>query len=408
MKKKLVFYLYNRLNDPLIQSNIFLYIMSVASKSPRDYQIVIITFEDKQFEISTEEMIKFSNMFKEYNIQWISLRWTKGDQLHRKMLDLIKSFFVILYLRWKGYKHFVTLGTIAGSFMYMISRIIPLNYYLYQYEPHSEYALDNNIWSPHSRQYKFLNYFEKKSAFSAKIISSGTDFMRNRLMEWKVKAKFFKIASVVNDKKFSYSAEERVKFRNKLGIPLDRKVILYPGKLGDLYCSPDQLLKVLSSLADTVSSSFFVIITPSFSELKQELVEFPQLIDKILFMPPVDHSEMPGYLSMADLGIIAVLPGPSKKFVSNIKVGEYLCSGLPYLICKGISEDDLVAETYRVGVVLNSFNGESVIKQQAELQELLSVEKEEMASRCRQVGLSYRGFDIHFKEFTRALECFFR
>lgn len=407
MRKKLVFFLYNRLNDPLIQSNIFLYIISVASKWPDEYQIVIVTFEDKQLEMTYEERRKFSDMFKKNDIRWISLKWTKGAQLHRKTLDLIKSFFIILSLRLKRYNHFVTLGTISGSFIYLVSRLVPLKYYLYQYEPHSEYALDNSIWTLNSLQFKLLNYFEKKSAFSAKVVSSGTDFMKNRLSDWKVKAQFFKIASVVNDKKFYYSAEERAKLRNKLGIPLERKVILYPGKLGDLYCSPEQLLTVLSSLTDTMSDVFFVVITPSFSELKQKLGEFSQLVDKILLMPPIKYSEMPGYLSMADLGIISVLPGPSKKFVSNIKVGEYLCSGLPYLICKAISEDDLVAESHKVGVVLNSFNGESVKQKQKELQELFSVQKEEMARRCRQVGLNYRGFDIHFKEFTKALECFF-
>ena len=66
------------------------------------------------------------------------------------------------------------------------------------------------------------------------------------------------------------------------------------------------------------------------------------------------YDEMPNYLSAADLGLVAVPPQPSKKFCSNIKVGEFLCTGLPYFICEGVSEDDLVARKFDVGIPAGS------------------------------------------------------
>ena len=68
-----------------------------------------------------------------------------------------------------------------------------------------------------------------------------------------------------------------------------------------------------------------------------------------------DYSEIHRYYFAADFAVIAVPPGPSKKFISNIKVGEYLCAGLPFLITRGISEDHLVAEQQDVGVVVDDF-----------------------------------------------------
>ncbi len=60
--------------------------------------------------------------------------------------------------------------------------------------PHSEYAIDNGMWSKGSLQYKISHYLERRAALNAKVIASGTIFMQRRVEdEWKSKAKFIRI-----------------------------------------------------------------------------------------------------------------------------------------------------------------------------------------------------------------------
>jgi len=47
-----------------------------------------------------------------------------------------------------------------------------------------------------------------------------------------------------------------------------------------------------------------------------------------------DYENIHKYHFASDFAIISVPQGPSKKFISNIKVGEYLTAGLPFLINK--------------------------------------------------------------------------
>jgi len=56
---------------------------------------------------------------------------------------------------------------VAGTYAYIFSKITGLKQYLYQYEPHSEYAIDNGMWSKGSLQYKISHYLERRAALNA-------------------------------------------------------------------------------------------------------------------------------------------------------------------------------------------------------------------------------------------------
>jgi hypothetical protein len=120
----------------------------------------------------------------------------------------------------------------------------------------------------------------------------------------------------------------------------------------------------------------------------------------------IRHSDYPGihrYFFAADFAVIAVPPGPSKKFISNIKVGEYLCSGLPYLITRGVSEDYLFAGERGVGVVVDDFNRPDVQAAWPAIQAFLEMPPDARRAHCRAAGLDYRGFDTLNPRFRSAI-----
>ena len=105
----------------------------------------------------------------------------------------------------------------------------------------------------------------------------------------------------------------------------------------------------------------------------------------------------------ADFAVIAVPPGPSKKFISNIKVGEYLCAGLPYLITKGVSEDYLVATEKDVGVVVDDFREADIKAAWPAIKRFLEADANARRVHCRAVGQDYRGFDTLNPVFKAAM-----
>ena len=401
-KPKIVIYLYNRFFDPLIQSNFWLYIKDYLENENNPYQFHLITYENPDFPL-TKEQEGLVQKWKEQGLEWTPLIWHPGKELKNKFLDLFDGLKVTMKLRAKGYKYIITLGSVAGTYAYVFSKLTGLKQYLYQYEPHSEYAIDNKMWSKDSLQYKISHYLERKAALNAKVIASGTIFMQERVEKvWKSKAKFFRIPTVANDKKFIFNQKERDETRKELGIGDDTWVLYYPGKFGDLYYK-EEFAYMYKWLKEEEPRFHMLIVTPHTDEEVHELFEKAGVPKEHYTVTHSDYENIHKYHFSSDFAIISVPQGPSKKFISNIKVGEYLCAGLPFLINKGVSEDYIYATEKKVGVVVDGFVEDEIKKAVPKIREYLSGDRDKLRKHCREVGLEYRGFDVLNKKFKSAI-----
>lgn len=401
--RKVVIFLYNRLFDPLIQSNFWLFINDYLQNERSGIKFYLITYEDGRFPL-TEEQQNMLLKWKGQGLRWKKLHWNPGTSYKAKALDILQGFFFLLVLRCKGYKHVISLASVAGTFVYLYSLLLRIRFFLYSFEPHSEYAIDNKMWKKESLQFKLSNYLEKKAASKAAVIASGTRFMEDRIKkEWRYKAAFFKLPTVVNDKKFTFNPEDRAYLRENLSLSETDNVLFYPGKFGDLYYR-EEVAFMFKWLKEEISDLHFLIVTPHEDE------EVISLFNKAKVSPSdytIRHSTYENihqYFSASDFALIAVPPGPSKKFISNIKVGEYLCAGLPFLITEGVSEDYLYAIEKKVGVVVKDFKKRDIKSAVPQIKEYLQRDKHILRDHCRTVGLEYRGFHKLNSIFKEAME----
>ncbi len=401
-KPKIVIFLYNRLFDPLIQSNFWLYINDFLKDANNPYAFHLITYENTEFPLTSEQE-ELVALWRAQGLKWTPLLWHQGSGLKQKFIDLFNGFKAVSKLRLKGYNHIVTLGSVAGTYAYTYALPLRMRLFLYQFEPHSEYAIDNGMWSEDSKQYKISHYLERKAALFATTIASGTVFMQERVKEvWCSKADFIRIPTVANDKKFIFNQAKREETRKSLGIADDAWVLYYPGKFGDLYYK-EEFAWMYKWLKEEEPRLHLLIVTPHTDEEVKVLFDSAEVDVSDYTVVHTTYDEIHKYHFASDFAIISVPPGPSKKFISNIKVGEYLCSGLPFLITRGVSEDYIYAEEKDVGVVVDNFVKEDVKKAWPEIKEYLLRDQDKLRQHCREVGLEYRGFEVLNKKFKSAL-----
>jgi hypothetical protein len=399
---KVIIFLYNRFFDPVIQSNCWLYVRTLLEENDPRYRFHLITYEDDRFPLSPEQSALVER-WRSMGLEWTQLRWHPGTSLKNKGLDVWAGFCQVARLRLRGYRAIISLASVAGAYAYLYALSLGMRLFLYQYEPHSEYALDNKMWRPGSLQYRIMHRLERLSAHFATVIGSGTRFMQQRLQqEWRVKAKFFKIPSVADDQKFQFRPADRQEVRQELGIAADTRVLLYPGKFGDLYYRTETAW-MYRWLRELDSSLHLIMITPHQDEEVEQLFSEAGVSRASYSIVHCDYARIQRYYSAADMGVIAVPPGPSKKFISNIKVGEYLCSGLPYLITRGVSEDYCYAEEQNVGVVVDDFREKDIKEAWPAMERYFRMDPDERRSHCREVGLGYRGFRNLNPVFRQAL-----
>ena len=401
-KPKIIIFLYNRLFDPLIQSNFWLYIKEYLKSEETPYDFHLVTYENPRFPLSDAEEALVQE-WKRQGLKWTPLLWHQGSGLKEKFVDLFYGLKVVSKLRLQGYNHIVTLGSVAGTYAYTYALPLRMKLFLYQFEPHSEYAVDNGMWSKESKQYKISHFLEKKAALYATTIASGTVFMQERVKDiWQSKADFIRIPTVANDKKFLFDQTLREQTRQALGIAEDAWVLYYPGKFGDLYYK-EAFAWMYKWLKEEEARLHLLIVTPHTDEEVKALFESAGVDAKDYTVVHTSYDEIHKYHFASDFAIISVPPGPSKKFISNIKVGEYLCAGLPFLITKGVSEDYIYATEKDVGVVVDDFVKEEIKNAWSEIKAYLERDKESLRKHCREVGLAYRGFDVLNEKFKSAL-----
>jgi hypothetical protein len=220
---------------------------------------------------------------------------------------------------------------------------------------------------------------------------------------WKSKADFIRIPTVANDKKFIFDESLRVETRKELGIDKDAWVLYYPGKFGDLYYR-EEFAWMYKWLKEEEPRFHLLIVTPHTDEEVKELFDSAEVKPSDYTITHSNYDDIHKYHFASDFAIISVPQGPSKKFISNIKVGEYLCAGLPFLINKGVSEDYIYATEKNVGVVVDGFIEEEIKKAVPKIQEYLKQDRDKLRKHCREVGLEYRGFDVLNKKFKQAIE----
>ena len=389
---KVCIFLYNRFFDPLIQGNFWLYIDDYLQDPNNVIGFHLITYEDPRFLPTPAQQLLFER-WRQRGLEWTQLQWHPGTGISNKLADIWVGFLAMLKLRSKGYRHIVTLGSVAGSYAYLYGRLLGMRLFLYQFEPHSEYAIDNGMWSEKSLVYKVAHFLERRAAGFASVIASGTRFMQQRLeKDWRVAGRFFKIATVANNRKFTFNQGERDQMRERLGLRDDQWVLFYPGKFGSLYYS-DETAWMYRWLHELEPRLHFLIVTPHTDDEINTIFDRVGLTRTSYTICHSDYADIHAYFFAADFAVIAVPPGPSKLFISNIKVGEYLCAGLPFLITRGVSEDYLVAEEKDVGVVVNDFRESDIKAAWPAIKRYLQMNPEVRRNHCREVGLGYRGFE---------------
>ena len=390
-KKHLVVFVYNSYNDPLFKGILLPYLL--RERENNRFVFHLITYEQKDYKVTLKDKEEVKSYLLENNIHWFPLKWHSGNgfvSLFLKAYDVLAAFVLIGYLKGKySLKGILSLGTVAGSMAYLLSTTYRLKVYLYQYEMHSEFLKDYKIWNEESISFKILNYLERKSAQKASVIATGTSHMVDRLSDEKgVNAKLFRLPSCIDDVHFVW--DSKLSLKRKIGF--DRKlVILYVGKFGGIYYT-EEVFQLFKSLLKKNVDIRFLIVTP---QDHREIVSYFDCYNiprTHYHITSAEHQEVRKYINSADIGLVTVAPLPSQKYRSPIKVGEYLCCGLPYLVCRGVSEDDIVAEEHNVGVVLEDFSEESLSIVYPKILSMLNQDKQDLAKRCRKIGQQYRGF----------------
>lgn len=401
MRHPIIVYIYNSFKDPLFQNLMFKYIQTLNKEGITFY---LITFEQPNYALTKLEQKNTIDTLAKRGIYWKPFNHRTGNfLLLKKLTDLFSVFFTLL--RWKTYgkaKGIFAFANVAAAQSVIYSILFQLPLFIYSYEPHAKFQVELGLWKQNSIKYKLLNFLEQLAAKKAHTIFTGTKHGISFIKSISTNPTLYRVPTAIDETSFYFRENEATEWRIKNKLE-NNKIALYLGKFGGLYYSFEILLSVYEALYKIDPSYYFIIIsTAPTSYLKDNITQSTSIpLHRFYFENKSSETEeVKILLSTADVGFNIIPPSPSQKFRSPTKTGEYLLSGLPYITCDGISEDDEYANKYNIGLSLPNID-----KLYANLiHDKISEWKKnqsETKKRCRKIGLEYRAksnADILFKK----------
>jgi hypothetical protein len=401
MKDKTIIYIYNSFKDPLFQNLMYKYIQTLTDKGLAFY---LITFEQPEYAISEDEKSEIKDSLLKKGITWKPFKHSTGRfLLLKKFYDLFSVFFTLL--RWRLFgraKNIFAFANVSASHSVIYSKLMGLKLFIYSYEPHAAFQVELGLWDSNSLKYKILNYFEKLAAQSASLVFTGTKYGVELIHSIAPKTLAYRLPTSVNENEFFYHKKQANEWLNKNGLT-QKKVVLYLGNFGDLYYSPDKLITFYEGLYQIDNTYHFVVITSYSLPKIKNLIEASNIPSEAFYLDTkISYDDVKIIISASLVGMSIVPPLENQKYRSPTKVAEYLLCGLPFITCKGVSEDDLVAEEHHVGAVIDELSPQYAKHVDNQISNWLN-DREGIRKKCREIGISYRGKSNVDKAFNNLL-----
>ena len=137
--------------------------------------------------------------------------------------------------------------------------------------------------------------------------------------------------------------------RRKLGLPPAAKIV---GFLGRGQFDVDFLIKAFSIVSLSNKQSLLLIIGPTSGLMKRflEIVRESALENKVIFVGRCSNNLLPIYLGATDVLTLPLRDNPANQARWPNKIGEYMASGRPSVVCN-VGDVARVVARHKVGLV---------------------------------------------------------
>lgn len=394
MKTKMVLYIsYDGLTDALGQSQILSYLARLSSPALR---FVVLSFEKPDNYQKNAAYV--SEVVKGADITWKPLWYHKKPPVISTLKDIYTGIRTAKALqKTYGFDVIHCRGYISG----LIGRAVKGPKLIFDMRGWmADERKDAGAWNrPLYRPvYRYFKSLEKKLFREADYSVSLTHAGKTEIVAkgYSSPEKVGVVPTCVNLDVFKpYDPVLKEQMREKLGIPLQSKVLVYSGGIGENY-EVGRMIKIFLGFLSVYPDGFILILSkdPAPENFLGQL--HGAGIQKVL-VKSVTYREVTDYLRTGDAGMIFYTPAYSNIGRSPTKLAEYWASGLPVISFENIGDLEMIFQKYPLGGVICKEDLSDVAARVAELQ--FGNERE-----LRQYAMDYSGLEKGIKFYSKVYD----
>jgi len=375
---------YLGLDDPLVHSQVVAYI---AGLSARTHIVHLVTFE--QGRLSRRRRARLREQMASQGISWHGLRYHKRPSLPATVYDVIRGALLAAYLLRRhrlGVLH--ARSHIPAAMALIASRFVTFRLLFDIRGLMAEEYVDAGNWREGSLPFRLIKAVERQAIERADAVVVLTERAR-RLLFAGDDGRVAVIPCCVDVDQVLEPTDARGRLREQLGLG-HQPVLIYVGKFSGWYLQRE-MVEFFARARQVMPDLHFLVLTqsdPSIVLAEFERFDIPRGARTIT---QVEHQDVAAYLAVADAAIAFIRPCYSKLSSSPTKIGEYLASGLPIVTGPGIGDVDRLLADYDTGVVLESFEPESLDEGIRRLRARMA--ESGHADRCRRAAVERLSLD---------------
>jgi glycosyltransferase involved in cell wall biosynthesis len=172
--------------------------------------------------------------------------------------------------------------------------------------------------------------------------------------------------------------------------------LLYIGSLAAWYML-NEMLEFFLVLNEIMPNSNFLFFTQDRNNKIMNRLYRANELTNFVKVEFVKFNELPMRSVEADAAIVFTRPNERLESMP-VKIGEYLGSGLPVVLNKGMGDAEELVRSNNVGVIVESFTRGSYEKAISELMELSK--DETLRRRCRTVAQDYLSLEMGIQRYS--------
>jgi glycosyltransferase involved in cell wall biosynthesis len=378
-----IYITYWSLLDPLCQSQSLPYLFMLAREG---YRVGLITFEQPRWRMSPEEQKVKQEELSSRGIDWHPLSYHKRPPVVSTLFDIgVGSLAAARLARCSGADFVHGRSSVSCGIALVAAKLAGTRLFVDADGPLSQEYVDAGVWKTGSIGHRLTAWGERKSIESADVVAVLTKHRQAEVSAWLSDKPVHILPCAVDLERFRPLPGNRERLRRDLG--LVGTVFVYVGKAGGWY-DAEGMVAFLTAAKKVFQPLTLLVLT------REDSSRFAELCDKAsieLVTRSANPSEVPEYLSAADVGLCFRHRFPSQLSCSPIKSAEYLACGLPVVSTSGCGDYDELIDAERVGIVVKSEGADEYLTAAKDLERLLA--EDAVSERCRSTAQCFLGLE---------------
>lgn len=389
MSNHALYICYFGLREPLVQTQVLPYIREI--KKIDNLKMSLLTFEPEfKKKWTTEKIEAEKQKLAAENINWYCLPYHKRPSAPATIYDTFcGAWFVWKMIRREKVDILharVLVPALIGAIARKFSRQKPKLLFDIRGFFAEEYT-DAGIWKENGWLYRAVKQVEKWILKESDGFVVLTEKAREILFPESLdtgRDKFGRPVAVIPccvdlDRFSSANETSRKEIRRKYNLE-NRRVIIYVGSFGGWYLT-DEILDFYQTAKEQDPQTFALILTQRDKEKVIENLRERGFSDADFLVETVSPSEIPKFLSAADVAFSFIKACYSKLSSSPTKIAEYLAGGVPIIANDGVGDVTQIITGEKVGAIVKTFDKKTYLQALGKVEELK--ETGDLSEKCR-------------------------